>query len=591
MLKKVMKALLVSGIYFGWAILFYCLREGWRPIDAIYFAMVTMSTVGYGDFSPKDEPGAMVNTVFFIFFGIVFVFSEVSSCVAMLMAPFFKVRRWQHGTSRSAPCMSCMCSHANVLLESVLPRLVCSSRLLVLQWVRAKTEVCFPQTFIDIDGDGGSDFAVPRGPLIYYAKNLIAPLLVTIGGQNLWAIGYARAEGWEYGRAYYHCMTTFTTVGYGDVSIQTDEGKMVAIFHILFSVSLLGSLISEVSTLYFNRALQLKRAEMLKKRLDPELIKSLDKDGSGVDKCEFVVGMLVKLEMVSSDDVAPYLKQFDALDADHSGVLTARDLESFAQATADRVSAASHAAKRIAARARSHGAVTGAKRGGGAVVAPARSGKRAGKGKRGDAEPQATTCTGSSQSKAQEQTVLEAKLAAALEENRKLLDSLNSPARSITTAEVTVEVDAEFKTAQRGENHEGDARYHDPVETATDPALQAASARLTTRLADEELTDERHELESVETQPPLPTPQLTPGGRTGVHDGPTTPPGAGARVSHGLSVRSSTASSGGAHGGKLVNVSRSMRRRDLRDEISLHTALAFAWVNMGKRLELDDADS
>ena len=41
MLKKVMKALLVSGIYFGWAILFYCLREGWRPIDAIYFAMVT----------------------------------------------------------------------------------------------------------------------------------------------------------------------------------------------------------------------------------------------------------------------------------------------------------------------------------------------------------------------------------------------------------------------------------------------------------------------------------------------------------------------------------------------------------------------
>ena len=45
MLKKVMKALLVSGIYFGWAILFYCLREGWRPIDAIYFAMVTMSSV------------------------------------------------------------------------------------------------------------------------------------------------------------------------------------------------------------------------------------------------------------------------------------------------------------------------------------------------------------------------------------------------------------------------------------------------------------------------------------------------------------------------------------------------------------------
>ena len=37
MLKKVMKALLVSGIYFGWAILFYCLREG-----ALAFAWVNM---------------------------------------------------------------------------------------------------------------------------------------------------------------------------------------------------------------------------------------------------------------------------------------------------------------------------------------------------------------------------------------------------------------------------------------------------------------------------------------------------------------------------------------------------------------------
>ena len=37
---------------------------------------------------------------------------------------------------------------------------------------------------------------------------------------------------------------------------------------------------------------------LLKKQLDPELVLSLDKDGDGVDKCEFVVGMLVKLEMV-----------------------------------------------------------------------------------------------------------------------------------------------------------------------------------------------------------------------------------------------------------------------------------------------------
>ena len=85
-----------------------------------------------------------------------------------------------------------------------------------------------------------------------------------------------------------------------------------------------------------NRASQLKRAEMLKRRLDPELITSLDTDGKGVDKCEFVVGMMIKLELVDEADVTPYLKQFDALDIDKSGHLTVEDLEVIALNAADR---------------------------------------------------------------------------------------------------------------------------------------------------------------------------------------------------------------------------------------------------------------
>ena len=138
-------------------------------------------------------------------------------------------------------------------------------------------------------------------------------------------------RAYRYHQAYYHCLVTATTVGYGDVTIATREGKIVAIFHILFSVSLLGSLIGEVFELMKAREDQLKRAEMLKKRLDPELIKSLDKDGAGVDKLEFVTGMLIKLELVNEADVEPYIKQFDTLDADGSGVLTAEDLEKATQ--------------------------------------------------------------------------------------------------------------------------------------------------------------------------------------------------------------------------------------------------------------------
>ena len=71
----------------------------------------------------------------------------------------------------------------------------------------------------------------------------------------------------------------------------------------------------------------LKRAEMLKRQLDRDLILSLDVDGNGVDKFEFVVGMLIKLELISSGDVEPFVAQFEALDADASGKLNSDDLE------------------------------------------------------------------------------------------------------------------------------------------------------------------------------------------------------------------------------------------------------------------------
>ena len=42
----------------------------------------------------------------------------------------------------------------------------------------------------------------------------------------------------------YHCLVTATTVGYGDVTIQTQGGKLWASFHILFSVAMIGETIS-----------------------------------------------------------------------------------------------------------------------------------------------------------------------------------------------------------------------------------------------------------------------------------------------------------------------------------------------------------
>jgi hypothetical protein len=47
----------------------YHFLEGWSLIDSLYFTVITLATVGYGDFTPST-PVARLFTVFFVINGI-----------------------------------------------------------------------------------------------------------------------------------------------------------------------------------------------------------------------------------------------------------------------------------------------------------------------------------------------------------------------------------------------------------------------------------------------------------------------------------------------------------------------------------------
>jgi hypothetical protein len=52
--------LLVSGmLLFHWV-------EGWRLFDALYYTLVTLATVGYGDFTPKTDAGKALAIVYIL---------------------------------------------------------------------------------------------------------------------------------------------------------------------------------------------------------------------------------------------------------------------------------------------------------------------------------------------------------------------------------------------------------------------------------------------------------------------------------------------------------------------------------------------
>lgn len=137
--------------------------------------------------------------------------------------------------------------------------------------------------------------------------------------------------------AYYHCLITATTIGYGDVPISTNGGKWFASLHMMVSVSLVAELLASIQKIRADRTVLLRRAHMLMLRLDDTLLQRMQQralelrplvkreEGTGVNELEFAIGMLVELEMVTTDQIRPFLTQFRALDVSANGMLNQED--------------------------------------------------------------------------------------------------------------------------------------------------------------------------------------------------------------------------------------------------------------------------
>lgn len=61
--------LIMASLVVVIGVVFYTQIEKWSVLDAIYFCVVTLGTVGYGDIVPKTDAGKIF-TIFYIIFGL-----------------------------------------------------------------------------------------------------------------------------------------------------------------------------------------------------------------------------------------------------------------------------------------------------------------------------------------------------------------------------------------------------------------------------------------------------------------------------------------------------------------------------------------
>jgi len=73
----------------------YHFVEGWRWLDALYFSVITLTTVGYGDLSPQTDFGKIF-TILYILTGIGIIFGFIDAIYKHRMKKIEERRkRWE----------------------------------------------------------------------------------------------------------------------------------------------------------------------------------------------------------------------------------------------------------------------------------------------------------------------------------------------------------------------------------------------------------------------------------------------------------------------------------------------------------------
>jgi len=314
-------------------------RPAWTFVDCIYFAVTTTTTVGYGDLVPTDA-GAKIFTIFFAFLGV----GLVGLAMGLIAQMFVE---WQQAAGRRA---------ARRMLEETLRATERARSSLKIAKNRAMAPRATPRAMGGGGGGGGgggvgSSSSSSTSPssssssssswsgvarrwlcgggggggddsdemkVAYGVRVLrvLAPLVayVLLGWPTL-----GRLEGWGFVDSVYVASVSITSVGFGDLSPQTQAGRGFAIFYLPVGVALAMNTIGQMAHLH--------RRQHVTKRVPLRTLLQMDTDGNGsIDEAEYLVHMLVAMKKVDKSTLDLLLLQFSSLDASGTGVLKISDL-------------------------------------------------------------------------------------------------------------------------------------------------------------------------------------------------------------------------------------------------------------------------
>eukprot|EP01083_Nonionella_stella_P274590 932156_1 len=302
-------------------IVFATWTDGWTSVDALYYTVVTFTTVGYGDLSPVT-PYQRLFGIFFAIIGIV-----VLGNVALGIVFDHLIKSFQEATMKSEEISQ------RRLMRKVRPKKVMRSFKLTM-----KKSIDTIHSF----GKGNKQNALPQSPatpqkslekslqederkrfvstlatnLFFVAVGIIAPAFV---------IGYI--EEWAVVDIIYFASITATTIGYGDLSPQKFSTRIIAVFYLPLCITIMAKIFGNITASFMAKRADEAEKEFYNRVLTADDLKAMgiERDGA-VSFGKFLEFMLVTMNKVGSKDIKELRDLYNALDTDADGSLTFNDL-------------------------------------------------------------------------------------------------------------------------------------------------------------------------------------------------------------------------------------------------------------------------
>ncbi|CAL5341587.1 unnamed protein product [Camellia sinensis] len=243
-------------------------------LDAVYFCIVTMTTVGYGDLVPNSTTTKLLACAF-VFTGMALV---------------------------------------GLILSKAADYLVEKQETLLVKALHIHEKV----NRIEIQKE------IETNKVRYKCFLVFSFLLVLI---VVGTIFLTTVEKLDLVDAFYCVCSTITTLGYGDKSFSTKIGRVFAIFWILTSTICLAQFFFYVAELNAESRQKVLADWVLNRKITNLDLEAADLDDDGVvGAAEFIIYKLKEMGKINEEDISLVMEEFEDLDVDQSGTLSASDI-------------------------------------------------------------------------------------------------------------------------------------------------------------------------------------------------------------------------------------------------------------------------